>query len=373
MLTKTNSPFLPILLLTGVLIVLSSCGSRSGSASGPDSTPSGKPDSVKIEISGAVMAIDGVVPSPVKPVVTLTANDTLQQLYSVTYALPQRPEGQICPADAGPGYTLTFLLRNKTLGTAVAEKAGCDSVTITGEQHDREATKEFWTLLDRAIYQATPPAHPTQLSIMHVPPANQVAQTTLITNINKVQRLYSAILALPLAGYANDEPTYQLVFHENNLIIPATIYPKSNLINLEGNFRTRGGWYTMNDRFKQLLAETLSGTTPEPAHPDQILLNLSPGNKPNRNITITNTTLIQQLYTKALALPLAQPQQFPACVGDDKVHGKGTWYSFTFSQWNLPVLQLGAYEGCAAFATNAAQQYLQSDQEFWSLVHRAVS
>jgi hypothetical protein len=364
--TKTNSPFLPILLLTGVLIVLSSCGPRSGSASGPDSTPSSKPDSVKIEIGGP-----GIGPG--KPVVTLTTNDILQQLYSVTYALPQMSERQICPADAGPGYRLTFLQRNKTLRTALAAKGGCGSVTITGEQHDREATKEFWALLDKAIYQATPPAHPTQLSIMHVPPANQAAQITLITNTNKVQSFYSAILALPHGSYANDEPTYQLVFHENTLAIPATIYQKSNLIDLEGNYRTRGGWFKMDDQFKQLLAETQSGATFAATHPDQLLLNVNPGNKPVRNLTITNTTLIQKLYTKEIGLPLMQPQQFPACVGDDKVHGKGTWYSFTFSQLSIPVLQLSAYEGCAAFATNAAQQYLQSDQEFWSLVHSAVS
>jgi hypothetical protein len=363
---KTTSSLLSILLLTGMVFVLSGCSSRSGSAPGPDSTPHGKPDRVKIEIGGAV-------PGPVKPVVTLTTNDTLQQLYLVTYALPQLPEEQPCAADAGPFYTLTFLLRNKTLGTAIAEQAGCDSVMITGEQHNREATKAFWTLLDRAIYQATPPAHPTQLSIMHVPPANKIAQTALITNINTVQRLYSAILALPHGSYANDEPTYQLVFYENNLTIPATIYQKSNLIDVEGNYRTRGGWYTMNDQFKQLLAETLSGTPSTPAHPDQVSLNLTPGNQPNRNITITNTMLIQKLYTKTLGLPLAHSQQFPACVGDDKIHGKGTWYSFTFSQWNLPLLQISAYEGCTSFVTNVTQQYLQGDQEFWSLVHRTVS
>ncbi len=367
MFKKTHSSLLPILLLTGMLILLSSCGSRSSSAAGSNNAPSSKPDSVEIQINST-----GNV-GPLAPVVTLTTNDILQQLYAATYALPQMPDRQVCTLEGGPSYTLTFLLKNKTLGTALAGREGCDPVTITGEQHDREATKEFWALLDKTIYQATPPAHPTQLSIMHVPPANQATQIALITNINKVQHLYSAILALPLGSYANDEPTYQLAFHENTLTIPATIYQKSNLINLEGNYRTRGGWFKMNDQFTQLLAETLGGTPPAPAHPDQLLLNLSSGNKSNQNITITNTTLIQKLYAKALGLPLAQSQKFPVCVGDDKVQGKGTWYIFTFSQTGLSVLQLSAYEGCLSFATNAAQQYLQGDQEFWSLVHSSAS
>ncbi len=360
MLTKINSSLLPTLLLAGIFIVLSGCSSRLAS----NSIPTSKPDSVKIEIGGSV-------PGPVKPVVILTTSDTLQQLYSATYALPQMPDNQICPTDAGPFYTLTFLLRNKTLGTAVAEKAGCDTVTIKGEQQDREATQGFWALLNKAIYQATPPAHPTQLAIMPMSPANQPAQTALITDTNKVQRLYSAILTLPQGSYTNDQPTYQFAFLEKTLTIPAAIYQKSNLIDLEGNYRTRGGWFKINDQFKQLLAETLNGTTPTPAHPDQLLLNLMPGNRPKRDITVTNTTLISQLYTKSLELPLAQSQQFPACVGNDKIHARGTWYNFTFSQWGIPVLQLSAYEGCTSFVTNVTQEYLQSDQELWVLIHNA--
>jgi len=59
------------------------------------------------------------------------------------------------------------------------------------------------------------------------------------------------------------------------------------------------------------------------------------------------------------------------------VAGKGKWYTFSFTQWDLPVLMnVDAYEGsCALVSLDAGQgmgmgQILQGDGEFWDLVHR---
>jgi len=59
------------------------------------------------------------------------------------------------------------------------------------------------------------------------------------------------------------------------------------------------------------------------------------------------------------------------------VAGKGKWYTFSFTQWDLPVLvNVDAYEGsCTLVSLDAGQgmgvgQILQGDGEFWHLVHR---
>lgn len=371
MLTKNRIHLLPALLLAGILLLVSGCGFRSDTGSGGPGVPkqpSVKPDSVKIEITGMYQPDM----TTTKPVLTLKDSTIAQQLYAAMYALPAMPDQINCTAEGGPSYNLTFLLQNKTLGTALAGRAGCASVTITGEQHARMAPTPFWSLLDKAIYLAAPPAHPTRLAIMPVPSANQPAQTGLITNISNVQRLYTAILALPQASDANGKPIYQLVFYENTLAIPAAIYQNENLINLEGNYHTRGGWYTMNSQFSQLFSQIVGAAPLTVAHPDQLTLDLDVGNTTDTRINVTDVAVIQKLYTKTLKLPLASSQKFPDCVGNDKLHGKGNWYSFAFAQWSLPILSASAYEGCVSFVNNASQQYLQGDQEFWSLAHSAA-
>jgi hypothetical protein len=139
--------FFPALLLVGLLLGLSSCGSV---PSAPGSPPGSKPDRVQIEI-------DRHLPSQGKSVVTLTVGSQVQQLYATIYALPLMPERQPCTMELGPHYTLTFYQGQKTLVAALAENDGCRRVSLSGEQHDRTAmnNKAFWDQLDSAIREAT--------------------------------------------------------------------------------------------------------------------------------------------------------------------------------------------------------------------------
>ena len=363
----------PVLLLAGLLVGLSGCGLASGPGPAPGSPPRGTPDSVSI-------LIDQPGPTRQKPVVTLTVARMVQQLYATIYALPQMPDNRACTSELGPHYTLAFHQGNKTLVTVIAMRDGCRPVSIAGEGHDRQATAAFWTQLDQAIYAATPPANVQWFAIQHLLHPGQPPQTARIAAASTAQRLYHAILALPLAPqgniYADNSPAYQLVFHAADQVIPSVISQKLSLISLEGHFQSRGGTYAMNASFKRLLGVILAGATFAPARPDAALLTLSRGGSASQQTRIAGAALLQRLYKKVYTLQPTQAQ--PNCPsGADKVAGKGTFYDYSFTQWDLPILQLDVYEGSCRLIEISSEisstgQFLQGDQEFWNLVHHGA-
>ncbi|MGZ3667718.1 MAG: hypothetical protein ACXVDA_24905, partial [Ktedonobacterales bacterium] len=93
------------------------------------------------------------------------------------------------------------------------------------------------------------------------------------------QRLYNAILALPVHPYGDQcptpsAPTYQFAFHTPQQTIPATIDPTCKTITLNGAYQTRGGTYTLNDQFNRLFAEIVAGANFAPAQPDKLTLTI---------------------------------------------------------------------------------------------------
>src|SRR6266702_884046 len=338
---KKNLSLLPGLLLLGLLVVLTGCSLASSPAPAPGNTPRGTPDSVSI-------LIDQPGPTQQKPIVTLTDARMVQQLYKTIYTLSIMPAYQACTAERGPHYTLTF----------------------------RQGTAAFWTQLDQAIYAATPPANVQWFAIQRLLQAGQLPQTARITDASTAQRLYHAILALPLAGqgniYADTSPAYQLVFHAAGQVIPSVISQKLGLVSLEGHFHSRGGTYTTNEAFKRLLKNILAGATFSPARPDAALLTVNTQKGPFQQGGIADAALLQQLYKKVLTLRPAQaPSNCPS--GKDKVAGVGTLYDVNFTQWDLPILQVSVYEGsCRLIEINSTSQFLQGDREFWDLIHRAA-
>ncbi len=356
------------LLLVGALAGLSACGPYSST----QPAPGGKPDSVQIEIDEHRF-------NQQKPIVTLTDVALTQQLYATIYALPLLPEDRACTMELGPHYTLAFLQGGQKLITVLAMRDGCRPVSISGETADRQGTQEFWTQLDQAIYEGSPPATPEALAVAHTPDSTQPPETAKITSAETAQRLYNAILALPLAPAdawcdGSAAPEYQLVFQAAQQAIPATIYHNCNILSLEGAHLTRGGRYTMNDSFKRLFAEILAGATFAPAHPDQLMLDTQQVSGTASHGEIADAALRQRLYQKVFALPAVSPPELPACVGTNKAAGKGTWYTFNFSQWSLPILSISAFEegSCTYITFSVANQQLQGDQEFWNLVHQAA-
>ncbi len=371
---KHRPTLLPALLLA-FLIGLSGCVMKAGSqTAGP--LPGVSPDSVRITFETS-----GLDPAHSKHVLTLNIVTQVQHLYATIFALPTMPQNIACTADGGFPYTLAFQQGTKTLATVVAARYGCRPITIAGEPTDRQSTADFWSQLDQAIYQATPVARPKQLALLHTLQLDQPPQAAQITSVETVQQLYDAILALPQAhqnGNCSPESfhEYQLVFHTVDQAIPSVIDKTCNTISLDGSYQSRTGTFVMNGQFKQLFGQTLAATHFAPAHPDRLTLDIQPGSGVARPGTIADAGLRQQLYTKIFALP--QGKAPPNCPSEeDKMAGKGKWYTLSFTKWDLPVLvNIDAYEGsCTLVSFDASQGMdagliLQGDGEFWHLVHR---
>lgn len=359
---KKSLSFLPGVLLVGLLAWLSGCGTNGGTGSVPPS----KPDSLSIQVD---------LP-PGEPLVTLKRASMVQRLYATIYALPQMPDNQGCTLERGPHYTLTFRQGGNVLVKVLAMRDGCRPVAIAGETHDRQATQAFWAQLDQAIYSAEPPARVQWLALMRVPQGGHSSQTARILSAATAQHLYDAILALPFAppnnGSLDAPPPYQLVFHAADQIISSTIDMQHHLVSLNGNLHSRTGLFALNDQFKRLLEATLAAVPFAPARPDALSFLVEKEDVSSQPVGIDDQTFIATLYANILALHLSQPQ--PDCPsGADKVAGKATWYDMRFTQWDLPVLQVSAYEGsCQLVENSSTGQPSQGDQEFWDLVHQAA-
>lgn len=360
----------PLLLLAALLIGVSGCGTNADSRQ-VGAKPGGNPDRVRIEI-------DAVGPTPTTDVVTLLISTQVQQLYTTIFALPQMPQGLSCTLEAGPHYTLTFQQGTKTLATIKARREGCRPVSIAGETTERRGSEDFWSQLDQAIYKATPVARPARLSIQHTLQVGQPPSTAQITSPEQAQRLYDALLALPQDVRKTNcspelWPEYQLVFHTADQAIPSLISKRCNTVSLGGMNRSRGGTYLMNTRFQQVFAQTLAEAKFAPASPDQLALTIQRGDGTVQHGLVADAALTQRLYTKIFALPVGKPEQ--GCPAEaDKVAGTGKWYTLSFTQWDLPVLGIGAYEGnCRLISFSVDGQVLLGDQEFWDLIHRTGS
>jgi hypothetical protein len=81
-------------------------------------------------------------------------------------------------------------------------------------------------------------------------------------------------------------------------------------------------------------------------------------------VQVSNTQLMLALYDRIFTLPETAPQ--PGCPADtDKVAGKGTYATLSFTQWNLPLVQIDTYEGsCNLVELSPTGQWLRADQAF---------
>jgi hypothetical protein len=379
MFTRQIRAFLPVLALTALLAGLSGCGWQSDpSQVGAKQVPTNNIlDSVQI-----VMSLLGPGPQGKQVTLTLKGVSQVRKLYTAIVGLPLLPQNTPCTADAGPSYALTFWQGGKVLTTATAQRFGCGVVTLSGEKQDRRANQAFWSQFDQAVYDATPIAQPQQLAILHTVQLDQLPQTAQITSAETARRLYDAILALPQAPQNENSSCapalfyeYHLVFHTTDQAIASVFDNKCNTISLEGNYQSRTGTFIMNNQFKQLFQQTLATTTFAQAHPDRLTLNLQPSRGTVKQSTIADAGLRQQLF--ALSKGNAQPD---CPSGEDKLAGKGTFYTFSFTQWDLPILaSVDAYEGsCTLLSIDGNTgmgmgQILQGDGEFWNLAHQAAN
>jgi hypothetical protein len=314
-----------------------------------------------------------------QPTVTLTDLALVQQLYATVSALSVLPSGRACTADRGPHYTLTFLQGTATLMTLEADRDGCGPVIIAGETPIREATSAFWQQLDQAIVLATPPLNPDRLAIATAPRAGQAPQTALITSASTAKQLYDAILTLPQSNTApscpsEPEPTYyQMVFFEDEHAVPATVNVGCWMVEVDGGFQWRGGWFSMNDQFRGLLQSVLARASFAPAQPDHLAVAVNTPQTVTPYVNVNDHQLMLALFNQVFRLPETTPQ--PGCPPDsDKLAGSFTDAALTFTQWNLPLGQIDAYQGtCRYLELEDTGQRLQGDQGFWDLVNRALA
>lgn len=367
--TQTSRARLSALVLLGVLVLLAGCGRGMGA----QQSASGHPDSVRIEIDS---------PGPVdythpKPAWTLRDAGLVQQLYATIYGLPAMPGPRGCTLEGLPVYTLTFSEGSQPLATIDAPMSSCDGVTIKGETGSRQSNDTFWKQLDAAIDQAMAAAKMDLLAIAYTPQPGQAPKTARIASAETAQRLYNALLALPVLPLDQSctmpsIPTYQLVFHTaEQQVIPVAIDPstcKTGSINWD--YPTRGGMHPPNDQFNQLFAKIVAGTTFKPAQPDTLLMGITTMATSSSPAKVNNAALVQQLYQKVWTLQPTPPH--PDCADGDKPAGKGTWYDFAFTQWDLPILSFDAYEGSCTYIVLTGQ-WVQGDQALWDLIHRAAN
>lgn len=379
MVLKKERVLLPTCLLLLMLLAgISGCGTNSSSSSTGGSVED-RPDRLQIE--------EKTVVSPTKSIVTLTNSALLEQFYATIFDLEPAPENQACTAEMGPSYVLTFFQGGKTLTVVSAERYGCRPVTIAGDDVKRQSTDAFWKQLDQAILKASPAFKPTNLSILHTPKLSRPSETAQIDSEETAQRLYNALLELPLVSLEKNcvgeslvaEPRYhyQLAFHTNGQKVTSAIDHKCNTISLSSDLHTTGGVYEMSEQFRTLLNQTLAGAKFAPAVPDRLTLSLNQGNGTSSYTEAIDPSLRQQLYTKAFQLPLGKAGA--DCPSDtDKKEGKGKWYTYTFTQEDLPVLELEAFEGekchsASLINEGTGAQLLQTDDAFWNLVHSTTN
>ncbi|HEX9070160.1 MAG TPA: hypothetical protein VF807_15430 [Ktedonobacterales bacterium] len=355
------------MLLLGLALALTACGTLPGRDAAP--LP-GTPDRVRIEINALIPPVGGF-----KSEVTLTDVAAVRQLYATIAALHQSPREQSCTSELGPSYRLTFYQADHLLITGSAMRYGCRPLSVGGEAQSRQTTQQFWTQLDQAIYLAAPPAHPERLAIID---ASRPGERPLVAEISSpavTQRLYSAILELPLVlgtqGPITVAADYQLLFRSADQAIPASLDLQQNTLALNGSYQSRGGTFQLTPSFQALLRETLAGASFAPAIPDGATLGIQKGGTAQSQVTIGDGKLLQSLYLHTLGLASAQPSQ--GCPSnEDKLAGKGTWYQLSFTKWSLPLLQLQIYEGsCQLIQVMPGGRSLQGDATFWDLLHHA--
>lgn len=359
-------------LLAGVMFALVGCGASSGRASGHAASANtvsqmNVPDSVRIQVDMPATA----------PMMTLTNASLVRALYTTINTLPPMPADLGCTMERGPHYTLTFLRGAVSLATVHAHRDGCRPVTISGEARTRRGISAFWKALDQAIYMATPPANPQRVSIEYTPQPGKAPESALITSATTAKRLYDAILALPLVTpdhscQANLTPAYQLVFFAPAQAIPAAIHNSCGSVVLEGNYQSRGGEYAMSSEFRQIFQAILAGVTLSPARPDHLTTGVASYQSGSREVTVTDARLMSALYDAAFTLASSSPQ--PGCPSEaDKVARKGTFVTFTFTQWSLSLLQITTYQGSSSCAQRSpGGPWVRAGSAFWDLAQRAA-
>ena len=158
---RTTRLAAPIIMLAAA-VALASCGALTSKAG----NYSGAPESVTIVAS--------LILPPIPATIEVKDAATAQRLYSAAVSLPVAPSLQqrACPAIAGPHYEMTFHQSGRPDVTFVADRGGCQDVTL-GQNDVRQADEPFWTLLERVVFDFSPPIKVSRLDILRFAPGRE--------------------------------------------------------------------------------------------------------------------------------------------------------------------------------------------------------
>ncbi|HEY7019827.1 MAG TPA: hypothetical protein VH349_01845, partial [Ktedonobacterales bacterium] len=126
-------------VILAVSVIVAGCGALTGKAG----TYGGAPESVTI--------IASLILPPTPTTIEVKDAATAQRLYDAAVKLPVASPARACLAIAGPHYEMTFHQSGQPDVTFVADRGGCQEVTLP--QNDvRQSDEAFWQTLQRVVF-----------------------------------------------------------------------------------------------------------------------------------------------------------------------------------------------------------------------------
>jgi hypothetical protein len=346
-------------IMLAVSVIVAGCGALTGKAG----TYSGAPESVTI--------IASLILPPTPTTIEVKDAATAQRLYDAAVKLPVAPQTQqrICLAIAGQRYEMTFHQSGQPDVTFVADRGGCQDVTLA--QNDvRQADAAFWQTLERVVFDFAPPFKASRLDILHFA---QGAKPTLaaIPSAEAAQSLYDAARALPAQP---KDPTCDDVIGSRSELL---FYGGAQRLQVTAEesgcgsvtFPQTSDKRQPNIAFWDLLAKTADGVKVAEARPDHVAVKTEPINSNPSGVAgvadVRDTALMARLYDVTLALPPLSGK--PSCATPSQ-----TLYGLSFSIDDLSLLTaVTDQSGCAAVTLNDGDQRATT-LEFWTLARLAA-
>jgi hypothetical protein len=336
---------------------LASCGALTGRAG----SYSGAPESVTI--------IASLMLPPTPATIEVKDAAAAQRLYDAAVTLPVAPQRRACPAIAGPHYEMTFHQSGRPDVSFVADRGGCQDVTL-GQNDTRQANEAFWQTLERVVFDFAPPFKASRLDILRFGPG---AKPTLaaISSATAAQAVYDAARALP--SQAKDPRCDALIGPRSELLFFAGDQRVQVTADESGcgsvTFPQTSDKRQPDAAFWDLLAKTAASVTVVEARPDRLAVKSEPINGNPSGVAgvtdIRDAALIAGLYDVTLSLPALTGK--PSCATPSR-----TLYGLAFEVDSLSLLTaVTDQSGCAAVTLNDGDQRATTP-EFWALARQAA-
>jgi hypothetical protein len=340
-----------------VILIVAGCGALTGRAG----AYGGAPESVTI--------IATLILPPTPTTIEVKDAATAQRLYDAAVSLPVAPQQRACLAMGGPHYKMTFHQSGQADVTFVADRGGCQDVTLS-QSDVRQSDEAFWQTLERAVFDFAPPFKAWRLDILRFAPGAKPTFAT-VPSAQAAQAIYDAARALPA--------------QPKNPTCPDIIRARSELVFFTGDQRIQVsagesgcGSVTFpqtsdkrqpNIAFWDLLAKTAGGVKVAEARPGHLAVKTEPINGNPSGVAgvteVSDAALMAHLYDVTLALPRVAGK--PTCATPSQ-----TLYGLSFSVDDLSLLTaVTGQSGCAAVTLNGGDQRATTPP-FWALARQAA-